>query len=196
MVSSKARLVSRFRADSIVAASRQPDAELTAACFLVLLFCLLRGLRGPRDAPGIVLFLGLRNLLQCGLVGLLVHFRFLLVDLLFLAPGPLATQLGLRRRCDQSQDCHRDREAFHCLCLPVIPSLLSGRMMATASRQIRLPAAGSQQVLIAMTSELSAAARNLNRGGLKSADAADLCSCGVDCRRSAGAGGLRHRRQP
>ena len=39
-------------------------------------------LRGPRDAPRIVFFLGLRNSFERGLVGLLVDLRLLLVRLL------------------------------------------------------------------------------------------------------------------
>jgi hypothetical protein len=63
-----------------------------------LFLLLLDGICRTRHAPGIVFFLGLGNPLERGLVGLLVHLRFLLVGFGVVAAMPLAAHLRLRRQ--------------------------------------------------------------------------------------------------
>src|SRR5260370_37710280 len=93
--------------------------------FWSLLFRFLGRVRGTRDAPGVVFFLGLGNALKRGLVGLLVDLRFLLLALLVAAPLPLATtpttHLGVRGHRDQRQYRHYRSEGLHYFCLPAIP---------------------------------------------------------------------------
>src|SRR5437763_11890869 len=86
---------------------------MTRAAWIGFLFRLLGGLGGPSDAPGIILLLRLRNPLERGLVGLLVHFRLFLFRLLCVALMPLATHLRLRWQRDQRQHCRRDGEGLH-----------------------------------------------------------------------------------
>src|SRR6266446_7527816 len=85
-----------------------------------LFLLLLDGICRTRHAPGIVFLLGLGNPLQRGLVGLLVHLRFLLVGLGVVAPMPLAAHLRLRRQNQQRQDRRRDRHTLHRIRLPAV----------------------------------------------------------------------------
>src|ERR1700680_45294 len=79
------------------------------------------------------------------------------------------------------------------------PNLLCRRIVATTDRY---PGAKSsfrnrvfQQLLMAKGCELTAVPGNFNRYRVKSGDAADFCSGGVDGRAGTGAGGLRLWRQ-
>src|SRR5205085_8317336 len=69
---------------------------------------LLRRTGGPRDAPRVVFFLGLRNALERGLVGLVVHLRLLLFGFVVVAMPQLALRLRGRRQQRQHTECHRE----------------------------------------------------------------------------------------
>src|SRR5258708_32017814 len=80
------------------------------------------------------------------------------------------------------------------------PNLLCRRIVATTDRY---PGAKSsfrnrvfQQLLMAKGCELTAVSGNFNRCRVKSGDAADFCSGGVDGGAGTGAGGLPHCPQP
>src|SRR6266478_3035131 len=63
---------------------------VTWARFWSSLFRLFGRIRGPRDPPGVVLLLGLRNAFERGLVGLVIDLRLLFGLLGVLAVRPLA----------------------------------------------------------------------------------------------------------
>src|ERR1700681_3641048 len=76
------------------------------------LFRFLGWLRGLGDAPRIILFLGVRDPFERGLVSLVIDYRLLLVGFLSLAAG--TPGLGVRRHRKQRQYHSRDREGLHC----------------------------------------------------------------------------------
>src|SRR5258705_9796806 len=114
---------------------------MTRRAWIGFLFRLLGGLAGPRNAPGIILLLGLRNPLERGLVGLLVHFRLFLLRLLCVALMPFAAHLRMRWQRDQRQHCRRNGEGPHRLSLSAIPD--AELTLQTAARdsplQVGLP---------------------------------------------------------
>src|SRR5262249_37274928 len=71
--------------------------------------------RGPRPAPGVVFFLGLRNALERLLIGLLVDLRLFLIGFgsAVARPVPSAAHLRVRRQCQKHQQCRRHRQGSH-----------------------------------------------------------------------------------
>src|ERR1700682_3118173 len=105
----KHRLTSRITSKSVVILRRfKPPIRQTQ------LFRFLGGIHGPRDAPRIVFFLGIRDSFERRLVSLLVDLVFLLAGFLFVAAGmALALHLSVRRYCYQCQHHRRNREGLH-----------------------------------------------------------------------------------
>src|SRR5258705_8102242 len=84
-------------------AMAQPSPARPRTAWVGFLSWFLGGLGGPGHAPGIILFLRLRNPVERGLVSLLVNSRLLLLRLLCVALMPLAVHLRVCGRRDQRQ---------------------------------------------------------------------------------------------